>query len=114
MKQVVMVDQVPEQLRLDLNVKISQIKNSFCYPNWGDKIRDTTPYIEQWDDGNNSNFDGWSKDCKVEFNYVCNPSPGQGDICTTIYDKPKILSASFDVTTTNLLWILLILLNYLL
>ena len=52
---------------------------------------------KQWDDGNNSNFDGWSKDCKVEFNYVCNPSPGQGDICTTIYDKPKILSASFDV-----------------
>ena len=69
-------------------------QKSFCYPNWGDKIRDTTPYVEEWDDGNNSSFDGWSKDCKVEFNYVCNPNPGQGDVCTTIYEKPKILSVT--------------------
>ena len=70
---------------------------SFWYPNWGDKIRDTTPYVEEWDDGNNSSFDGCSKDCKVEFNYACTPSLSGGDVCKTIYPKPNILSSSFDV-----------------
>ena len=74
---------------------------SLCYQNCGDKIRDTIPYVEEWDDGNNSSYDGWSKDCKVEFNYVCSPSPGKGDVWTTIYPKPKILNAVFDATIFN-------------
>ena len=59
-------------------------KASTWFPNWGDMIRDTIPYVEEWDDGNNIDFDGWSKTWKVEFNYQWNNNTGV-DICITIY-----------------------------
>ena len=55
----------------------------------------TSPYVEEWDDGNNINFDGWSGDCKVEFNYVCSNATGV-DVWKTIYDAPEVLSSSYD------------------
>ena len=70
-------------------------KPSFWYPNWGDGIRDTDPFNEQWDDGNNMDLDGWSGDCKVETNYVCN-SGVHGDICKTIFSAPIIKNSIFD------------------
>ena len=70
-------------------------KPSFWYPNWGDGIRDTTSYNEEWDDGNNIDFDGWSGKCKVEANYVWNHGV-HGDVCETKYSAPVIKSSTFD------------------
>ena len=70
---------------------------SYCYPNWGDGDKDTSPYYEEWDDGNNFDFDGCSKACKKEFNYDCTyDSIKKADVWQTIYDTPVILNSTYD------------------
>ena len=74
-----------------------------CYPNWGDGVRDTSPYVEDWDDGNNFDFDGCSNNWKIEFNYNCTyDSVKKADICNTIYDAPVILNSTFDSKTNQI------------
>ena len=68
---------------------------SFWYPNWGDGIRDQEPYLEQWDDGNNVDLDGWSGTCQIEENYTCQPNFNGVDVCTTQYTPPIIKSTTF-------------------
>ena len=72
-----------------------------CYPNWGDGVRDTSPYVEDWDDGNN--FDGCSNNWKIEFNYNCTyDSVKKVDVCKTIYDPPIILNSTFNSKTNQI------------
>ena len=76
-------------------------KPSFCYPNCGDGIKDTTPTVEQCDDGNNMDLDGCSGTWQVETNYVWTPGL-TADVCTTIYKQPVVLTTSFDPKTLKI------------
>ena len=70
---------------------------SYCYPNWGDGVKDISPNFEEWDDGNNFDYDGCSKDCKTEFNYNWTyDSNKKADVCKTVYDPPEILNSTFN------------------
>ena len=71
-------------------------KPSFWYPLWGNGKRDTSPFIEEWDDGNNVDLDGWSGKWKVEKNYEWTSSTSGLDVCKTIYSTPVIKSNTFD------------------
>jgi cysteine-rich repeat protein len=73
-------------------------KPSFWYPNWGDGIRDSFPTVEDWDDGNNMDDDGCSKECKVEPTYICTPNGSGVDEWTTIYPRPIVVSNELDTT----------------
>ena len=74
-------------------------KPSFWYPLWGNGKRDTTPFIEEWDDGNNLDLDGCNSKWKVEKSYNCIQNLSGIDICKTIYSPPDIISSNFDQLT---------------
>jgi hypothetical protein len=45
-------------------------------------------------------FDGCSKTCQVETNYVCTTiTVGEPDVCETIYPRPTVVSNTFDELT---------------
>ena len=77
-------------------------KPSFWYPRCGDGVRDNTPPVEEWDDGNNFDTDGWSKTWKVEFNYAWNPGSTGADVWATIYPAPKVTGSKFDPTLSQI------------
>ena len=73
-------------------------KSSFWFPLWGNGIRDSVSIAEEWDDGNDISFDGWSKSCKIEKNYICIQSTAGPDQWSTKYPSPIIKNSTFDAT----------------
>ena len=72
-------------------------KPSFWYPIWGDKTIQTSPILEECDDGNNMNYDGWSANWKVEANYVCSTnSQGYSDWAIQ-HSPPNAIGSSLDI-----------------
>ena len=65
---------------LETNKKICsegfQLKNRYWIDKWGDEVLQLNPQINQWEDGNNVDGDGWSSDCIIEGGYTWSVTPG--------------------------------------
>ena len=62
----------------------------FCY---------TSPFVEEWDDGNNLDLDGCNSKWKIEESYNCIQNLSGNDICKTIFSPPDIISSIFNQLT---------------
>ena len=66
---------------------------------WGNGVRNTDDPIEECDDGNNFNYDGWDQSWKVERGFICSG----GDATTKdIWIENKFMPiASLQILTNN-------------
>ena len=72
-------------------------QRSIWTPYWGNGQRDKNPILEECDDGNNINLDGWSGKWTVENNYIWVQNATGTDIWRSVYSNPNIISCNFDV-----------------
>ena len=70
-------------------------ENSFWIDKWGDGSVQLNPQVAQWDDGNDNDGDGWTKECIIERDYSWTVQP---DLNNRSYWVPKCGSGVFDST----------------
>jgi len=70
-----------------------QKENRFWIDKWGDGSVKLNPQVAQWDDGNDDDGDGWTKECIIEGDYSWTVQP---DLNNRSYWVPKCGSGVFD------------------